>query len=256
MRLPLPGPFDLAHAVRDVAAAAIALGSAATGAIALVPRLELAVQRVEGLLDRADVAVVQIEQVARDADAMVRAVGPLLADAAELVERIDPVLTDVSKAISRVDEVVSEAGERVQHVTQVLSGADGAVAQTAKVLQRTDKAVTRAVDVLAGAGGLVDNADHLLAKARGPLEKLVPVLERVAETMDPREVDAAVLLIDKLPEVLTLVEQDVLPLMRRLDTVGPELHALLELVEDLHNMVAGLPGMKLMRRRGENEEAE
>jgi hypothetical protein len=28
---------------------------------------------------------------------------------------------------------------------------------------------------------------------------------------------------------------------------------MLELVEDLHNMVAGPPGMKLMRRRGENE---
>ncbi len=182
-----------------------------------------------------------------------RRVDPVLSGAVDAVRRVDGVLDLVGKTVTGVDEVVAEAGERVQRVTQVLSGADSAIAQTAAILQRTDKVVTRAVDVLAGAGGLVDNADHLLAQAKGPLENVMPLLERVAETMDPREVDAAVLLIDKLPEVLTLVEQDVLPLMRRLDTVGPELHAMLELVEDLHNMVAGLPGMKLMRRRGENE---
>lgn len=46
----LPGPSDLAHAVSDVAAAATALGRAATGAMALIPRLKEAVTRAEALL--------------------------------------------------------------------------------------------------------------------------------------------------------------------------------------------------------------
>jgi hypothetical protein len=71
----------------------------------------------------------------------------------------------------------------------------------------------------------------------------------MAETVEPHEVDAAVLLVDRLPELLQAVDQDLLPLARQLQGVGPELHALLELVEDLHSMVSKLPGMKLVRRR-------
>jgi hypothetical protein len=81
------------------------------------------------------------------------------------------------------------------------------------------------------------------------LQRLLPAVERIAETVEPREVDAAVLLIDRLPELLRAVDDDLLAHARQLSDVGPELHALLELVEDLHAMAARLPGMKLIRRR-------
>lgn len=46
------------------------------------------------------------------------------------------------------------------------------------------------------------------------------------------------------------MDQDLLPLAGALRDVGRELHELLGLVEDLHRMVEGLPGVKLLRRRG------
>ena len=64
----------------------------------------------------------------------------------------------------------------------------------------------------------------------------------------------AVLLIDRLPQLLAAVDDDVLPLVRQLQGVGPELHELLRLVEDLHRMVAGLPGVRMLRRRGSEQE--
>jgi hypothetical protein len=73
----------------------------------------------------------------------------------------------------------------------------------------------------------------------------------MAETLDPEEVDAAVLLIDRLPDLLRAVDEDLLPLAHRLANVGPELHQLLELVADLHGMVARLPGIGLVRRRSD-----
>jgi hypothetical protein len=82
------------------------------------------------------------------------------------------------------------------------------------------------------------------------------VLQRMAETLHPSEVDAAVLLIDRLPELLTAVDEDLLPLTRQLQGVGPELHELLTLVEDLHKMVSKLPGMGLVRRRRDPAEGE
>lgn len=50
--MPVPGPVDLARAVRDLADGAVALGRAATHAVDPVPRLEEAFGRVEMLLLR------------------------------------------------------------------------------------------------------------------------------------------------------------------------------------------------------------
>ena len=115
---------------------------------------------------------------------------------------------------------------------------------------RSEQAVRRVFDVLAGATGLVDTTDHLLGRARPALEQLLPVLQRFADTFDEHEVEAAVLLLDRLPLLLETVDRDLLPLADALKTVGPELHSLLGLVQDLHDMVEGLPGMGLLRRKG------
>ncbi len=76
-------------------------------------------------------------------------------------------------------------------------------------------------------------------------------LTHLADTLDPKEVDAAVLLIDRLPQLLSAVDEDLLPVVRQLRSVGPELHELLEIVADLHRLVSGLPGARLLRRGGD-----
>jgi hypothetical protein len=47
---------------------------------------------------------------------------------------------------------------------------------------------------------------------------------------------------------------DVMPLLGKLDQVGPDIHKLLEVTEDLHLAIAGIPGLRLLRRRGEERE--
>ena len=44
-----------------------------------------------------------------------------------------------------------------------------------------------------------------------------------------------------------------LPVLSKLDRVGPDLHELLEVVEDLRRVMTGLPGIGLLRRRGDAE---
>ena len=63
-------------------------------------------------------------------------------------------------------------------------------------------------------------------------------------------------LIDRMPLVLDHLENDVLPMLQQLDRVGPDVHELLEVVEDLRRVVTGLPGVGLLRRRGEHEPPE
>ena len=167
-------------------------------------------------------------------------VDEIVARAGHSVASVDQVVGDAAGSVTRVDEIVDAAGRSVARVDAVVDGASSSVARVDATVGRAD--------------GLVTRADALLAQAQGPLEQLMPALQRLAETLHPTEIDAAILLIDRLPELLGVVDSDVLPLMRQLGTVAPELHEMLRLVEDLHNMVAGLPGMGRLRKRGEQDD--
>ncbi len=56
--------------------------------------------------------------------------------------------------------------------------------------------------------------------------------------------------------MLDAVDRDVLPLLGHLNEMAPDLHALLESVDDLRRAVAGLPGIGLLKRRGDEELAD
>jgi hypothetical protein len=135
----------------------------------------------------------------------------------------------------------------------VVSGAETSVGRVDAVVAGAETSVQRVDGVLGGAGSLVDRADHLLGQAEEPLTRLMPALRRMSETLEPREIDAAILLIDRLPELLAAVDDDVLPLVRSLGKVEPELHELLEIVQDMHRLITGLPGARLWRSRGKDD---
>ncbi len=79
----------------------------------------------------------------------------------------------------------------------------------------------------------------------------------MADTVEPHEVDALVALVDRLPGLAEAVDEDIVPLLHRLDQIGPDLHHLLEVVADLRKLVARMPGMgRLGRVDGQGDEDE
>jgi hypothetical protein len=150
-----------------------------------------------------------------------------------LVGRADALLTQAEATLLRVDRVATAAEEQVELVRRVALAADRVAAAASGVVQRS--------------GRLVGEVEPLAADA-------LPVARRLVDSLAPAEVDAAVAIVDRLPTLIQGLDSDVLPVMRRLEQVGPDVHALLETVEDLRRMVEGLPGMGLVRRRQEGRE--
>jgi hypothetical protein len=66
-------------------------------------------------------------------------------------------------------------------------------------------------------------------------------------------VEAAVALVDRLPQLLGHLDRDVLPVLASMGDVGTDVHDLLDTVQDLRQVVKGFPGSKLFRRRGAEE---
>lgn len=185
-------------------------------------------QVVSGTVDQA------VESVG-GALALVPAAQALLARVSALVDRVDAVVDHAELVIGRIDEVVTSSEATVRRVDAVTTTAD-----------RT----------LAGGSGLVDRADHLLSSVQPVTRQLLPIADKLVGSISPEEVDAAVGLLDRLPALLGHLEDDVLPLLQQLDAIGPDVHAILETVQDLAERIEALPGMALLRRRADREADE
>ena len=129
-------------------------------------------------------------------------------------------------------------------------------AKADEAIDRVGGTTSRADGIVDRAEGLVGRLDPLLGEYEPALTTLAPSLRRLATTLDPSEVEALVTLIDRLPQLVTHLDEDILPVLESLGNVGTDVHDLVDTVQDLRQVVKGFPGSRLFRRRGAEEIAE
>ncbi|MDG4759705.1 hypothetical protein [Micromonospora sp. WMMD710] len=147
------------------------------------------------------------------------------------------VLDGVEALLARINGVVDRIETTLDRTNQVVAKAD-AVADRAAVT----------VGTAAEAAG---TAAELLAAYEPALRRAAPMAERFVEQLSHEEITAAIHLVDELPKLKEHLTADILPILATLDRVGPDLHDLLDVTRDLKLAVAGIPGLGMLRRRGE-----
>ena len=218
MALPLPSPSALLEFGRY--AAGQVLESAAS--LATVP------VRVIAVLGQAELLVSRITVIAEQAEALVQRVGAIADDA---------------------QAVTTAAAVAVEEAATVGTAAARVVEGAALTTDAANAVVTRAAAASADAVDLIDGYAPTLRQA-------APLAARFVAELTPDEVTAAIRMVDELPKLREHLVDDVMPLLSKLDQVGPDLHKLLEVTEDLRLAIAGLPGLRMLRRRGEDRMAE
>jgi hypothetical protein len=142
---------------------------------------------------------------------------------------------DVLTVAERTGDLVEQLIGTLPRVMALLDAAE-------RIVVDLDALVVAAAATEARLGDLLDRLEPSLTA-------LQPTLARLAETTDPREVDALVSLVDRMPVLAEQVERDVVPVMRTLGSVSPDLHDLLDTSRELNEMLARLPGMGRIKRR-------
>jgi hypothetical protein len=88
------------------------------------------------------------------------------------------------------------------------------------------------------------------------LERGAPLAGRFVEELSPEEVDAAIKLVDQMPQFTEHMVTDIMPILATLDRVAPDLHELLEVTKDLRQAIDGIPGFSFLKRRGARDDDE
>ena len=225
MPLPLPRPsavFDLTRSAVDQA-----VGSASS--FAGIPARAFGVlDGVEALLARINAVVDRVE---------------------ETLDRTERIVDEAEEAVRRVELVTAATAAPIEAASQVAAAAAVVVTEAELVTGKAAAAMTRAEHT-------ARIADELLTAYETTLRKGAPMAGRFVDQLSPEEVDAAIRLVDELPKLTHHVSSDVLPILATLDRVGPDIHDLLEVTRDLKLAVAGIPGLKMLRRRGEGRPAD
>ncbi|GAB3848763.1 hypothetical protein GCM10029963_32130 [Micromonospora andamanensis] len=175
-----------------------------------------------------------------------------------LLARINGVVDRVEQTLDRTDRMVTDAEVAVREVAVISAAATAAVdnatavAGAAAVVVESARSVAgRAAETVGTAAEAAATAAELLSAYEPALRRAAPMANHFVEQLSHEEVTAAVRLVDELPKLRQHLTADVLPILATLDRVGPDLHDLLDVTRDLKLAVAGIPGLSMLRRRGE-----
>lgn len=174
----------------------------------------------------------------------------------EAAPRVMSLLDDAEALLRRADTLIARIDQTRASADDVVRRTDAVVGRAEALLGRTDGVVDRAEDALTETARLTGRLRELLDLTEPSLVKLQPVLDRLAETTHPEEVDALVQLVDTLPLLAERMESEIVPIMESMSTVGPDIHDLLDLTRELNGMLASVPGLSRVKKRIDEEQAE
>jgi len=253
VRLPVPGPSDLVDVVRDIARSANALTAAAGTLVRLVPRLEGALDRAEVLLERSERAVGRLDAVTNDAAVPVQRLS-------RVVERADGAVGRIEEVMSQLEDALQQANPLLDRSRAVVKGVERTTVRVNAVVTGTEAAVVRGNDLLTTAAVAVEQGQAAVDGVRTATDRVqdvLPLVERLAAALGVDDVDALVLLLQRLPTLIATLDGEVVPLVGELRQVEPELRAMFGIVDEMHDVITGVPGAKrLLRRSGSDDAAE
>jgi hypothetical protein len=212
--------------------------------------------RVVGLLGQTELLVSRMTMLAERAEGLIGRVDGVVDGIEETLRETKVLMAAAALAVDEAGAVAARAALLVDGAAVTLDGAAAAVTGAAVVVTDAGRITGAATGVVEQASATSAQAHRLLDEYAPALRHAAPLATRFIEELTPEEVTAAIRMVDELPQLRKHLVEDVMPLLGKLDQVGPDLHSLLEVTNDLHLAIIGLPGLKRLRRRGEERVAE
>lgn len=256
--LPVPSPGEVVDAGRTAlgwGGEVVALGASLPSRVdTLVVEVERLVgvlgrlaDRVDSLVDRADAMIETARGITEGATEVVELSRTITAGATEVIDLSRNITTGADEVIERSRGITDGAGEVIELSRGITTGAND-------VIELSKGVATRSGELLDTAGATSRSAQEMLELYQPMLERGAPLAQRFVDDLTQEEIDAAIKLVDQLPELTAHMVSDIMPILETLDRVGPDLHELLDVTKDLRQGIAGIPGLSFLVKRGAGKE--
>lgn len=194
------------------------------------------------------VAVAAIDTTVALVSLPARVIG-LVGAAESLVERINDVVARAERLVAEAEVVAASAGVVVVDAGKISSQAAGVVAVAEQVS-------SQAAGVIAVVESTAAIANELIRVYEPIALRAAPLAGRFVTELSDEEVEAAIRLVDELPQLTEHLTTNILPILSTLDRVGPDVTELLKVTRDVRQAIIGIPGFGFFRRRGAERAVE
>ena len=180
--------------------------------------------RAEALLDNVESLIRRVDAVVDDAAVAVARVEAIIASTTSVVADADAVAGQARTIVGQVGTVATQAEAIVGDVGTVAGQARTVVGEVALV-------AGEARTIIDSAGRSADIASELLETYEPLARQAAPLAAQFIEELSPEEVHAAILMLDRLPELSERMNM-IMPILGTLDTVADTLFAFSRVVID------------------------
>jgi hypothetical protein len=176
-----------------------------------------------------------------------------------VVHGVEPLIEQLGSVATRALALLDDVEDIPQRIRTLLARAEAITTGVDGVMARADEAVARATAAIAG----VEPAVAVLAALElSVLETLSPLIADLGavlaglRALDPSLVDDGISVVRAVPELMTTVDQKLLPALASLEGLVPVVAQLGVHVDHLDGtvgaLVAGIPGAARLLKRGTN----
>lgn len=163
-------------------------------------------------------------------------VNDLVRRAGRLLNRADLIAARMEHDLDELDSITTDSQKLLLDGRAVADAADGMTAAAGWTRQQAQEQV--------------DRLRRLLDLYQPLLESLAPLGAEAANALRPAHLRGLVSLLNELPNLVDHIE----PALEGMGTVGPEMREMTDRMDTVGQVVEGLPGSKMLRRRGQARE--
>jgi ABC-type transporter Mla subunit MlaD len=196
-------------------------------------------------------------------DEAVQVVADLPARVAALVDDVERLVARVDGTVDRVNDTVDRVNDTVDRVNDTVDRVNVAVGAVERVAGNAEQVVEQIIPITGAADAVLESVGSTSAGAQALLDVFTPIAERggpllqhFVNEFSVQELQALIRLVDQVPQFTEYMVSDIMPVLSKLDQVGPDVHELLDVLKDVRLAIHGLPGFSLFHRRGAEREDE
>ncbi len=166
---------------------------------------------------------------------------------AELVHQAREFVVDATLTQRQAQALVELVGSTRLDAQAIADRVGGTQAEAAA-------AVSEASAAVAEAAALIESVQQLLTRFQPALAKLGPLTEVVAREVTTDDAQALTDMLHTAPDLVDTLQNDVVPVLDSLDTVGPDLRDVREVTHAVDEMLGAVPGLGRVKKRVEREQ--
>ena len=169
---------------------------------------------------------------------------------AELLQATGLVVTRATRLLNRADLIVARLEHKLDEFDELTNRAYGLIDKADRAADATQSVVQEVHATREYAEQQLGRMRQLLDMYQPLLQRLAPLGDEVAATLKPAHVRGIASLLNEIPNLIDRLE----PALEGMGNLVPHLDSVTDRMDTVGQVVEGLPGANLLRRRGQAKE--